>query len=188
MDIKNLDFNKIRAGALLPTAIGFVVIFIGFFIDLVLGFLSYIEIVGTVLDFMIGWGNFILSIIGFIFFLLLFAWAGYRTARKYRGELVEAGIASAISYAVLALVSLFFDVIHAILQITGLLPSTVVGGISGGGYEDIAIAFLGGSFEGTTAVVIVLCCGFGRIPIGMLMNFFVGSVGGMLGSSGRKKE
>ena len=186
--LKDLDFNKIRAGLLLPTAIGLVAIFLGFMINLVLGFLSGVEIVKPILDFMLEWGNLIISILGFFFFMFLFAWTGYRTARKYKGTLTESGLASALSFAAMALVGLFFDIINAVLQLTEILPTALVGGISGGGYEDIAIALFGESFEGTTAVVIVLCCGFGRIPIGMLINFFIGSVGGMLGSPSNEKE
>ncbi len=185
---KDLDFNKIRAGLLLPTAIGLVIIFLGFMINLVLGLLSGIEIVEAFLDFMLQWGNLVISIIGFFLFMFLFAWTGYRTARKYRGKLSEAGLASALSYAIMAFVGLFFDIVNGIFQMIGILPTALVGGISGGGYEDIAIAIFGESLEGTAAVAVVLCCGFGRIPIGMLINFFVGSVGGMFGSPSREKE
>jgi len=182
----NVDFNKIRAGVLLPTAIGFVVIFLGFMVNLMLGLLNYIPIIGTILDFMVGLGNLVLSVLGFIIFLFLYMWAGYRTARKYRGDLNEAGIAGALSYTLLAVINLMFDTINAILKIFGIVTATAIGGISGSAYEDFAIALLGGSIVGTTGIIAVLCCGIARIPIGILLNYFVGSIGGMLGSSASK--
>jgi hypothetical protein len=186
--MKNLDFNKIRAGVLLPTAVGFIVIVVGFLFGLLLGFLSFIDIVRTVLDFMISWGNLILSLVGFVLFFLLFFWAGYRTARKYRGELVEAGVAGALSYAILAVVSVFFDMVNGFLQMLELMDTSAVGGISLNAYEDVAIAIFGDTFAGATEIIAVLCCGFAAIPIGAVLNFLVGSVGGMLGSPEKKKE
>ncbi len=183
----NLDFNKIKAGIMIPTAIGFVVIFLGFMLNLILGLLNYIPIIGTILDFMVGLGNLVISIMGFAVFMFLYLWAGYMTARKYRGDLNEAGIAGALSYTILAIINLMFDIINAILKIFGIVTATAIGGISGSAYEDFAIALLGSSIVGTTGIVAVLCCGIARIPIGVLLNFFVGSVGGMLGASPAQK-
>ncbi|NYZ76691.1 hypothetical protein H0O02_00040, partial [Candidatus Micrarchaeota archaeon] len=173
-------------GIMFPTAVGAVVLFIGFIFNLLLGFLSGIPVMGSIMDLMLNFGNLILSILGFIFFFFLFAWAGYITAKKYRCDVVEAGAAGAFSYAILALVSLLLDTITGVLQITGLLPTTTIG-ISGSAYEDIVVVLMGGGFEGAVGVALVLCCGLGTIPIGMFFNFVAGSIGGMLGSAGTAK-
>jgi hypothetical protein len=178
----NFDFNKIKAGMTLPVTIGLVVIVGGFFITLLLGLLSDQPTIQTVLEILRNFGNIVLSVLSHIFFLVLFVWAGYRTARRYRGDVVEAGIAGALSYAVLALINLFFDLLNAVLQITGILGVAPIGGISGSAYEDVVISLLGNTFSGPAGIAALLCCGFGRIPIGMLANFLVGSIGGLIGS------
>ncbi|GEM_PF-1993793 len=181
----NFDFNKIKAGITLPVMVGLAVIIIGFFITLLLALLSDQPTIQTVLELLRNFGNTILSILSHIFFLALFVWAGYRTAKKYRGDVVEAGIAGALSYAVLALINLFFDLLNAVLQITGMLSVAPAGGISGSAYEDVVVYLLGDTFSGPAGIAALLCCGFGRIPIGMLANFIVGAVGGLIGGSSK---
>ena len=178
----NLDFEKIKGGLILPTTIGAIVIFIGFLLNILLSLLSYMPIVGEMMALMGGIGGIILSILGYLFFLLLFVWVGYRASRKYHADVTTAGISAAFSYAILGVLNLMLTLILTLLNVVGIIGYTALSPGVGGEQGDIAVALLGGATAGITGILANLCCALGLIPFGALVNFVVGSIGGIIGA------
>ena len=177
----DLDFNKIRAGMMMPTMIGIAVVFVGFLFNLILSIFSSIPIVNEAILLLAGLAGLIISLFGYLFFMLLFLWTGYRTAHKYRGDAVEAGITAAISYIIIAVVNLVFTLVLTILSAVELISYTAVTSGIGGEHSDIALALLGGGAAGVVGIVFNLCCSFGLMLVGGLINFVIGAVGGLIG-------
>lgn len=177
----DLDFNKIKAGMMMPTLIGIAVVFVGFLFNLILSIFSYIPVVGEVIALLAGLAGLAISLLGYLFFMLLFLWAGYRTTHKYRGDAVEAGVTATVSYVTIAIVNLMFTLVLTILSAVEIISYTAVTSGIGGEHSDIALALLGGSATGALGIIFNICCSAGLILVGGLINFVIGAVGGLIG-------
>ncbi len=180
--MKKLDFNKIRAGLMLPTAIGAAAVAIGFVLTFILTVLSsYFDIVNDAINILAGTLGLVISLLQYMFFMALFVWAGYRVAHKYQADAMEAGVTSAISYISIALINLVLTLILTIFSAVGLISYTAITTGIGGEHSDIALAVLGSDTSGAIGIILNLCCSVGLILVGGLFNFVIGAIGGLIG-------
>lgn len=177
----NLDFNKIKAGMVIPAALGIVLVLAGFVFTLIFGIFSSVSFMAQILDILAGIAGLLISLIIYALFLALFFWAGYRTARKYHGDVVESGVTAALAYTVVALVNLVLTGLLYILSLVGILSITAISSGIGGEVSDIGVAFLPGDAASALGIIENICCALGLLPLGALINFVVGALGGMLG-------
>ncbi len=177
--MKKLDFDKIKAGLILPTGIGLCIIIFGFLLNLILGFFGYVSFINTIIDYLAGIVGLVISAVSHLLFLLLFFWTGYRTVYKYHATVIEGGVTAALSYVVIAFINLGLTLLLTVLSLANIGFTAGVG--IGGEHSDITIALFGDSFEGGIGILVNICCSMGLIPIGALINFVVGSLGGMFG-------
>lgn len=180
--LKDLDFNKIRSGMMIPTAIGIVVVGLGFLFLFVLSLLSeYVSEVNQFIDMIAGTVSLIFSLFMYLFFMLLFLWTGYRTAHKYHATPIEAGITSAVSYITIAIVNLGLTFILAVLNALGFVNYTAISTKVGGELNDIGLALIGVDAGAIVGIIAGLCCAVMLIVVSGLINFVIGAIGGVIG-------
>lgn len=175
MDLKKIDFNKIKAGIVIPTGVGLVIVLLDVIIRAIIGLLKEsVEVIAQFDDFLRLWYVSIpISLLGYLFFLGLFMWTGYRTSRKYKADATEAGITAALAYAIIAVVYLLFTVILIGLQYAGVGDFTTIS--YGIGHEVSNILL-----QSSVGIVGIPCCTAGLIPLGMLINFVAGAAGAII--------
>jgi len=168
-----VDFNKIRTGILIPTAIGCAIILFGFLFRLVLLFIVD-QVTEYVDQDMMNIINILISLASFAAFLGLFLWTGYRATRKYHADVTEAGVITAVTYTLIAVVDLFFTVVLIGMNAAEIGDASIISYGLGGEMSRILL-------EDTLGIAGIPCCALGLIPLGILINFIVGGAGGMLG-------
>lgn len=174
--LKKYDFNKIKAGLIIPTLIGVAIVLFDFFVRAVIGFLKNdVEIIGELAGILSGYVGIAISLAGYLFFALLFLWTGYMVARKYHANVTEAGITAALAYTIIAVIYMMFMVVLIVLHIADVGDFTKISyGIGG---EVATFIFPG---EDVYGMIGIPCCTAGLIPLGILLNFVIGSGGAML--------
>jgi len=180
--LKNLDFNKIKAGMILPTVIGIIIVGLGFlFLFVVSLFSEYVPEVNQFIDMIAGTVSLLFSLLMYLFFMLLFLWTGYRTAHKYHATPVEAGLTSAFSYISIAVINLGLTFILAVLNAVGLVNYTAISTNVGGELNDIGLALVGIDAGAIIGIITGLCCSMILIVVSGLINFVIGAIGGAIG-------
>lgn len=179
-DFMDIDFNKIKAGIGFPTMVGIVLLIVVHVFLIALNILmaryapsDYLQLVSLV------------SIFVLLFALLpFFLWVGYRTAKRYRANTVEAGITTAIVAAIIIIVKYTFYVI-------AIIAAMVLGGwIPAIGSALSVISMLRWTqFEAHDPITVALNCTvcLAEIFVSLGVNFIVGGIGGYYCEKDRAK-
>lgn len=114
------------------------------------------------------------SILEIPLFLILFFWAGIRSAKRYGFDAVGAGTVASLSYIVIAFVQLFLDVILSIVVVS----RGVIGAGFGSAESAVAASVFGGAV-GLSGIGLSAVCGVGLIIIGAMINFVIGGSGAL---------
>jgi len=186
--MKDLDFNKVKVGIRLPIALGILLIILEYIlltiVTLGVPFILDELNVGIDIQGIIGVANLLIVL---LFFAPLFVWTGHRVAKRYRGDLLEAGVTTAIVAMVLVflkfmlstalyLVALVADISTLNLLITKIsLEGIVTSAIATDMPTGPAVQLIFGTF----------CC-LGRLILSGAVNFLVGGIGGYFGGGDRK--
>ncbi len=184
--MKNIDFNKIKAGIKFPIVLGLGLLIAEYILLMIItfGVPFVVNELSLDMDFSSIVGSFNLAII-LLFFAPLFFWTGYRTSKRYMGDLIEAGL----SASVVAVVILIIDfAIKMLLYLVATIGDITI----------LKIAFTNVSMEGLLSaalnmppgtiiqiIMLNICC-IGRLFVSLALNFLVGGIGGYFGGGDRK--
>jgi len=185
--MKDLDFNKIKIGIRLPIVLGIVLILVEYIlltiVTLGLPFIVNELNIGIDIHGIVGVVNLLIVL---LFYAPLFFWTGHRVAKKYRGDLLEAGVTTAIVAIVLVILkftlstTLYLIAVIAEISTLELLLAKI-------NLEGILTSAISGMPTGIGAQLIMgtICC-LGRFMISGAVNFLVGGIGGYFGGGDRK--
>ena len=161
-----MDFRKIVDASKLIIGFGIALVILSFVLSVVLtivlsSFLKEIGVVIVILN----------MVIVALLFLGLYFWAGMRAVKNYGLDPIGAGVVAAFSYLMVAAVHFVIDLILRLI-----LSGWIAGIGLGGEYasEFLAIGGLIGLMNITISVLWTVLA----VPLGVVINLFVGILGG----------
>lgn len=171
------NFSRVLGAATMMIVISLVFNFIGVGINVGLGILGFgagvvggqeLGAVAAIVSMLLGPGLWIIGVLGNMAIIL---YAGFSGAKKGL-SMVDCGLVGLLIYAV---VGLIMGAIQIVLQLLGIGAGVVTSG-------DAATGLLGGMF-GLGGVAIGAFCGIGVYLGGLLLNFAIGAIGGLVGGA-----
>jgi len=119
----------------------------------------------------------------FIFYLALFIWSGYRAVKTFGYDIIGAGIASAVAYLGIGLISLPLIIVFLIVLGAVFFLGSGKTGASDDASSGLMLGALSSGLMFLLLVMMVVIYIF-ELVLGACVNFAVGCVGGWF--AGRK--
>lgn len=114
-------------------------------------------------------------------YVILYFWTGSRAVKKFGADAVGAGLVAAFSYLVTGLVSVALGTILNLIVL-----SQIIGMVDFRSPESVLAAAVLGDLTGRVGVLVSALCGVGLVAIGILINFTIGSLGGLFSIRGKR--
>ena len=124
--------------------------------------------------------GYISTFLPYILFFPLFLWTGYRTARKYGSELLEAGVVAAILAALIKIIEFVIGLFIGLIVIL-----IISGGLMDGEMGDIG-AFFGMMMFGGVMIGALICAI--QLASTIPVNFLVGLIGAYIAGARKLVE